>query len=392
MDIIQKDLKNYICNNNSINKIQKNVLKQKQRNYGIDLLRIFSMINVINLHINSKAGIFRLNSNNIKFKNMWRLETFSYFAVNCFGLISGIVGFNKYKFSNLIYLWFISTFYSLSNQLYLYFVKRINIKQIFLSLSFLPIFIKFHWYVNAYFIMYLFLPFINFGIASLDKKTFRNIVLFYIIFFSIYYIVSVLFKKPNDHFLLNGYSSSWLIILYIIGSYFGKYILKSNNNKINWIFFLINYIGFSFLSSEIFIITGQKFLISYLSPTILFQAICLVMIFDSIKITNKYITKTIKFITPLVFSATLIHSLLFSSNLKIVLSLFELIKELNNEFLFYKIYILSTIIFLICIIIDYFRLLIFKIVKIRDICLFIERIFPKLIDKFLLIINCFLIN
>lgn len=390
MDIIQKALINYICNNNS-----KNVLKQKQRNYGIDLLRIFSMINVINLHINRKAGIFRLNSNNIKFKNMWRLETFSYFAVNCFGLISGIVGFNKYKFSNLIYLWFISTFYSLSNQLYLYFVKRINIKQIFLSLSFLPIFIKFHWYVNAYFIMYLFLPFINFGIASLDKKTFRNIVLFYIIFFSIYYIVSVLFKKPNDHFLLNGYSSSWLIILYIIGSYFGKYILKSNNNKINWIiiiFFLINYIGLSFLSSEIYIITGQKFLISYLSPTILFQAICLVMIFDSIKITNKYITKTIKFITPLVFSATLIHSLLFCSNLKIVLSLFELIKELNNEFLFYKIYILSTIIFLICIIIDYFRLLIFKIVKIRDICLFIERKFPKLIDKFLLIINFFLIN
>ena len=376
-------IKNFL-KDNSINEIQKTIYKEK-RNYGIDLLRIFSMINIINLHINLKARLLTLNSNNNKFKNIWRLETFSYFSVDCFGLISGIVGFNKYKFSNLIYLWFISSFYSVMKYTYLFIENRTKLKN--LILSFFPILIGLHWYVNAYFIMYLFLPFINFGIKLLSKKTFRNLVFFYILFFSIFYIISALLKMTCHNFLLNGYSSSWLTILYIIGSYFGKYILKSINksNKLIKCFYLINYIGFSFLSSEIFFITGKKYLINYISPTTLFQALSLVMIFYSIEIKNKYIIKIIKFMTPLVFSVTLIHLILFTINLKIVLSFFRSIRELKNTLIFFKIYIISIIIFMLSILIYFFRLMIFNIFKIREICLFIERIFPKVFDKFLLI-------
>ena len=110
MSFNQRNQINNVLRNNHINKIQKTIYSKK-RNYGIDLLRIFSMINIINLHINRKIGVFKIDSKNIQFKNIWRLEAFSFFAVDCFGLISGIVGFNAYKFSNLIYLWFISLFY-----------------------------------------------------------------------------------------------------------------------------------------------------------------------------------------------------------------------------------------------------------------------------------------
>ena len=386
MDITQRVLIKNIFKENSIHRIQRTSDKQI-RNYGIDLLRIFSMINIINLHINLRTGLLGKNSNNIKFKNIWRLETFSYFAVDCFGLISGIVGFNKYKFSNLIYLWFISVFYSVNKHVYLFIENRIKLRQ--LLLSFFPILIKFHWYVNAYFIMYLFLPFINFGIKLLNIKTFRNLIYFYILFFSIYYLVSAVCEKTDYNFLIDGFSSSWLTILYIIGSYFGKYILESLNktNKLINCFYLINYIGFSFLSSEIFFITGKKFLISYLSPTILFQALSLVRVFYSFKIANKHIIKIIKFMTPLVFSTTLIHSIIFGLRIKKILTLFESIKDLKNNFLFFKIYIISVLVFIFCIIIDYFRLLLFKILKIRDICQSIETIFPKVFDKFLLLIT-----
>ena len=218
-------------------------------------------------------------------------------------------------------------------------------------------------------------------------KTFRNLVFFYIFFFSIYYINSALFKKVDYHFLLNGYSSSWLMILYIIGSYFGKYSLENVNksNKLIKCFYFINYICFSFLSSEIFFITGKKYLINYLSPTILFQALCLVMIFYSFEITNKFIIIIIKFITPLVFSVTLIHLILFNLKFKIVLSFFTSIRKLSKNFLFFKIYLLSIILFIFCIIIDFFRFLLFKFFKIKEICLFIEVIFPKIIDKIFLI-------
>ena len=171
----------------------------------------------------------------------------------------------------------------------------------------------------------MFLPFINFGIKTINKKTFKCLAIFYILFFSIYYIISAIFKIKNFSFLLDGYSSSWLTILYIIGSYFGKYILKSIpiSSRIIKTMHFINYIGFSLLSSEIFFITKNTLLISYISPTILFQAISLVMIFYSLNITNEYLIKIIKFITPLTFSAILIHSSLFTIKNNIVLFLFE---------------------------------------------------------------------
>ena len=378
-----------INNNYSEKEYKKLFHKEKPRNYGIDLLRIFSMINIINLHINLKTGLLNINSYNIKFKKKWILETFSYFSVDCFGLISGIVGFDKYKFSNLIYLWFISAFYSVAKHLYLYIKNKIKIKTLFLS--FFPILIKFHWYVNAYFIMYLFLPFINFGIKEINKKTFKYLVVFYIFFFSIYYIINAIFINKDYNFLLGGYSSSWLTILYIIGSYFGKYILKSwdISSRIIKIMHIINYVGFSLLSSEIFFITKKKLLISYLSPTILFQALSLVMIFSSIKITNKFLIKIIKFITPLTFSATLIHSILFSIKINIVLFLFESIRQFNINFFILKIYMLSIIIFIFCILMDFFRLLLFKIIRIREICFSLEIIFPKLIDRIFKLLQIF---
>ena len=87
--------------------------KKPVRNYGIDILRIFSMINIINLHINLYFGLLYTKNNDFKSKFIWRLEIFSYFPVDCFGLISGAIGYKKYKFSKLMYLWFIALYYSL---------------------------------------------------------------------------------------------------------------------------------------------------------------------------------------------------------------------------------------------------------------------------------------
>ena len=136
MSITQRALINTNLEENSLNVIDK-TLSKSNRNYGIDLLRVFSMINIIYLHLNTKAGFIKLNSNNIKFKVIWRIETFSYFGANCFGLISGIVGFNKYKFSNLIYLWVITAFYQVSEASYLFYLNKINLTKLFLS--FFPI-------------------------------------------------------------------------------------------------------------------------------------------------------------------------------------------------------------------------------------------------------------
>ena len=145
--------------------IEKKKFPKLVRNYGIDMLRIFSMINIINMHLNIFFGLLRTKFNDSKYKSIWRLEIFSYFPVNCFGLISGAIGYKKYKFAKLIYLWFIALFYSL-----LSFSFNENKKAKNLVLSFFPLLKRFFWYMNAYFIMYLILSFINYGINIMDKK------------------------------------------------------------------------------------------------------------------------------------------------------------------------------------------------------------------------------
>jgi len=161
----------------------KKIEKKNERNYGIDLLRIFSMIQVLILHLLLYTVGNIIKPSNKKYKSVWCLESICICCVNCFALISGVVGYKNFKFNNLIYLWFHIFFYSFIigiifskiNNKKFFSIKNIN--------NIFPILINRHWYFNSYFIMYLFIPFLNEGIKNLNRKTFRNIIIFYFFFF-----------------------------------------------------------------------------------------------------------------------------------------------------------------------------------------------------------------
>ena len=106
------------------------------------------------------------------------------------------------------------------------------------------------------------------------------------------------------------------------------------------------------------------------------------MIFSRINILNKYIIKFISFFSPLTFSVQIIHSRIFTSVPKIFI-FFRWVRQFNPNTIFFKIYGLSIIIYFICALVDYMRLLIFKLLKIREFCSFIEKNFPKLMNRLL---------
>ena len=376
-------------NNNRNNKIQENknkIIKKAKRNYGIDLLRFFSMINVINLHINMLTGVLK-NNKTAKYKTAWLLDVFSFFAVDCIGLISGYVGFRRYRFSNLIYIWFIVWFYSVSISLYLYYVYKSITKQKLIK-NFFPILIKRGWYINAYFSMYLFLPFINYGINLLDRKVYRNLIIFFITFFLIYNCFAKIYGNADYHFLNNGYSSKWLAILYIIGAYYGKYYNEAKFGIISFIVYLSIYICSSIFSFEFKFskklpkTIPRGLFINFLSPTMIFQSLSLLAIFSRIKIKNKLLTSIISFITPLNFSVYIIHLRLFKEKTKYILKFSNYINSIR-QYIFFKYYGLAIIIYIICIFIDYIRSLIFKLLRIRKISLLLEKKVPELFEKLL---------
>lgn len=228
--------------------------------------------------------------------------------------------------------------------------------------------------------MYLFIPFINEGIKNLNRKTYRNIVLFLIGFFSFYNIIATIFSKKDYNFLINGYSSLWLIILYIIGGYFGKYLFQSKNyfNKNKFIYFLI-YIISSFFTSEIkFKLLQMKsnyseLFVSYISPTILLEAISLVIFASRLNIKNKILIKLISFFIPLTFGILPIHWFFFNK-INIMKSIYRWLNTIKNNLVFFKLYGLSILFYFIFAFIDYFRFQLFKIIKIKELILFIKKI------------------
>ena len=183
--------------------------------------------------------------------------------------------------------------------------------------------------------------------------------------------------KTNFDFINRGYSSTWLLILFIIGAYIGIYY-KNRRFFSNIIFYFLIYILFSFITYMHAIYNIQKnyqpnnLLMEYYSPTIMIQAFSLIFFFKNLQIKNKYLIKIILFLNPLNFNVSLIHLRIFRSNLKINNKLFIYIKKLNHEYLFFKIYGISFIIYFICAFADYLRHLLFKLLKIRPLCIYIE--------------------
>ena len=350
---------------------------KESRKYGLDLLKIIAMINIINLHINQLLPYNSINIKSLKFKPIYLLEAFSYWAVDGFGLISGIVGYKKYKFMNIIYLWFIAVFYSLFFSIIFYYKSIIGERD--LILSFFPLGLRRNWYVNGYIFMYYFAPFVTNSISSINKMLYGKIVLHFLFIYSIYYtVIKYNIKDTNFNFINEGYTSLWLLILYIIGGYIGKFLIL-NNIKLNIIYLLI-YLQSSLITFEYIFYSFRKYkvtnliFLSYNSPTVILQALSLALFFNNLKINNKYLIKVISFIYPLNFSVNIIHTRFFFSKIQSSKELFKYIRSLTLENLFFKIYGISIEIYFICIFIDYLRALIFKIFRIRTFCFYIEKL------------------
>ena len=172
------------------------------------------------LYLYDKGGMVKY----IKYsKHLKTLHIFTFWHNNGFVLISGIVGYKSFKYSNLLYLWFEVLFYSISINIYFKLFHKSSHITRDLSKEFFPIIFKGYWYFTAYFGMYLFLPALNAGISILNKKDFRLMVITMLFLFVFWRDI----KNPEEDIfdMKGGFSSIWLLTYYITGAYIGKYII-----------------------------------------------------------------------------------------------------------------------------------------------------------------------
>lgn len=131
--------------------------------------------------------------------------------ISCFTFISGYVGYKTAKYSNLLYLWITTFFYSMGiNIIFTLFIPKVY-KHKFTLMDYFPVLSFKYWYFTEYFGMYLFLPVINKGIEYITKSQLKATIFSFIVV----YVILQDYINPNfDCFKLqNGNSVLWLLII-----------------------------------------------------------------------------------------------------------------------------------------------------------------------------------
>ena len=384
---------NKIKKENKIANIENipNINKVKRRNPGIDLVRILGMWSIIIHHVLYHGQVLN-KYNNYKILNL--INICSFWHVNSFSLVSGIIGYKTNKYSNLLYLWF----WVVTYQVGIHFFFKINKKNIDVSpiffYDFFPVIYAKYWYFTNYFGMYLFLPIINRGISSLTKKEHKFLIF---IFLGIYIIWNdYMNQKANVFGLNNGYSIIWFNISYIIGAYIGKYknnfigkrkfisfpILLSIYVLSSLICYKLSYYEVDSVKNKIMkkilIRFKQLFILKINSIPMILQSLSIILFVMNINY-NKYISAIICFFGPLTFGIYLIHEHELIRD-RFIKNLFSKDSNQLKKILVIKlVFIRSIYIFFICSFIDYLRYIIFQyLLRIKKICIFIEKNILKL--------------
>ncbi|MFD1421859.1 acyltransferase [Lactiplantibacillus songbeiensis] len=327
------------------------------RNYGIDLARVLSMLMVVILHNLLNGGVLSLSStggNNLFF---WFIENLTIVAVNMFAMITGYLMINrKFHLKKIFGLWIVVWFWSVVTSLVTMLVLHaFEIK--YMVKSIFPVVFGQYWYFNAYLVLFLLIPFLNAGFNLIDRDLKNKLVAGLLILF-----VTVGFI--NNLFLEKGYSALWLLMMYLIGG-----TIKQNDTKI--IFNSSVWLWTIYILGAVISLVGEylsivkfghvEYWINYNSPIVATQSISLFLALSKLNIKAEFARNFLKKIAPFTFAVYLIDANPYFFN-HIIYQNFSFIRNLNIVSGTFSLLGCSVAMFSIFIMLDFFRIKLFNLV------------------------------
>ena len=320
------------------------------RKSNFELLRILLIIMIITLHyLNGSIG-GALSNVPVKSFNYYlinAIESLCIVAVNVFIIITGYFSYkkNSIKVSKVVHLFSLCIFYGVLIYLGMIFFKHIAINKESIGIFIKTIFNR--WFVLTYIVLYLMIPFINKVIDGLSKKNLKILILTNVFFF---YIFSTFYINTLIHD--NGYGIINFVSLYLIGAYIAKYYEKKEIKKYLTIGI---YILCAILTTLMSLYT-KKEAFAYSNIFNVIGAISLFLTFKNMNIKDK---KIINKISTYTFSTYIIHENAF---LGIILyqSLFKCNNYYNSNLLIVNLFYTVLGIYVICILIEFIRRLLFS--------------------------------
>ena len=271
---------------------------REERNIGVELFRVVSMILVVMLHVLGHGGVYShtefLSDN---YKVAWFLETAAYCSVNCYALISGFANVkSNFKFRRIVLLWLEVFTLNVGMTVFMnFFVPSVELTSTEWRRALLPLLTSEFWYFCSYTLMFPLLPILNKGILSL-KKYQHLIIMFFLMSPTIIKLIASSMDERFRFELAGGYSTMWLICLYVVGAYFRIY------GAPKWakcfvtlpVFVLSTYVALKYklnieeqyaaglIEKDSDIYSNRGILISYISPCMVVAAIALLLFFMQI--------------------------------------------------------------------------------------------------------------
>lgn len=358
-------------------------MNNTKRNYGVDILRITAMLGVVIIHIIGHGGLLDNANDILQFSILSFIKILVLPAVDCFVLISGYVGYRESKYypriKNLISLFWVVLFYSVTFAIIFIVIYPSSVSVFDLIQSFTPIISNQYWFFTAYFGLFVCSPYLNLLVHKADKKQ-----LFILAVVLLFFSCCSLIKDP---FLIkNGYSFIWFIFVYLLGAIIKKYNIASLFPKRVWMYIVLAILVFVFLSSQVFYVinipmvkNNWDLLLHNSSPFILLMAVCWLCLFSRIN-CKENLYSTVNFFSVSSFSVYLIHDNIFVREY-LIQNISNITKDYNGIALIAFIFCCALVIFSLCILLDKFRLFLFRIIKINIISENIELCIKKIFSS-----------
>lgn len=287
----------------------------RSRNLGIDLLRSLSMLMVVVLHVLGQGGVLAAQAEmSVGYGVSWFVELLCYCAVDCFGLISGFVSFDRqFKLKKGISHWAQVAFYSVLITLLfkIFLPEAVGIRDILYA--FFPALTQKYWYFTAYFGLMFFIPYLNALMGTISVAQAKTLLYTLLGVFS---VLPVLINR-DVFFARAGYSFLWVAILYLMGACIGK--MGKSWELPGWkclcgylLCVTITFGSKLILKAVTTQLLGEaryeNILVGYHSPTVVLSAVFLLLLFKELTVRSRGLKAVILFAAPLSFGVYLIHT------------------------------------------------------------------------------------
>lgn len=194
-------------------------MKAKERNLGVDLLRVLCMLAIVVQHVIGHGWVMQLlNPDSWKYELMTALQHACMFGISGFALISGYVGVpSRYRYGSLALQWTKVLFYSVTLTALMAVMHPGEVGAKDWLDAFFPTVRAQYWYFSAYAGCFIAAPFVR---MAMRRMNFRQATVMTALLIAVFSVGDHL--APGDTFVIDvGKGTLWLLVCYAVGGYFG---------------------------------------------------------------------------------------------------------------------------------------------------------------------------